>query len=83
MAVAQKGAAVVAGVAIIIISAILPTFGLPMEGLFMIMGVDRIMDMGRSAVNLIGNIIATLVVARWENALPDSTIQSAYALDWD
>jgi Na+/H+-dicarboxylate symporter len=41
------------------------------------------MDMGRSAVNLIGNIIATLVVARWENALPDSTIQSAYALDWD
>jgi len=83
MAVAQKGAAGVAGVAIIIISAILPTFGLPMEGLFMIMGVDRIMDMGRSAVNLTGNIIATLVVARWENALPDSTIQSAYALDWD
>jgi proton glutamate symport protein len=83
MAVAQKGAAGVAGVAIIIISAILPTFGLPMEGLFMIMGVDRIMDMGRSAVNLTGNIIATLVVARWENALPDSTIQRAYALDWD
>jgi len=83
MAVAQKGAAGVAGVAIIIISAMLPTFGLPMEGLFMIMGVDRIMDMGRTVVNLTGNIIATLVVARWENELPDSTIQAAYALEWD
>jgi proton glutamate symport protein len=83
MAVAQKGAAGVAGIAIIIISAILPTFGLPMEGLFMIMGVDRIMDMGRSAVNLVGNIIATLIVARWENELPHSTIQAAYSLDWD
>jgi len=83
MAVAQKGAAGVAGIAIIIISAILPTFGLPMEGLFMIMGVDRLMDMGRSAVNLIGNIIATLIVARWEKELPASTVQAAYALDWD
>ena len=83
MAVAQKGAAGVAGIAIIIISAMLPTFGLPMEGLFMIMGVDRIMDMGRTVVNLTGNIIATLVVARWENELPDSTIQAAYALEWD
>ncbi|MGA2991451.1 MAG: cation:dicarboxylase symporter family transporter [Candidatus Korobacteraceae bacterium] len=83
MAVAQKGAAGVAGIAIVIISAVLPTFGLPMEGLFMILGVDRIMDMGRSAVNLIGNIIATLIVARWENELPHSTVQAAYELEWD
>jgi Na+/H+-dicarboxylate symporter len=54
-----------------------------MEGLFMILGVDRIMDMGRSAVNLIGNIIATLIVARWENELPHSAVQAAYELEWD
>lgn len=83
LAVAQKGTAGVAGAAMIILSALLPTFGLPMEGLFMIMGVDRIMDMGRSAVNLCGNVIATLVVARWEGELPDSTIKAAYALQYD
>ena len=83
LAVAQKGTAGVAGAAMIILSALLPTFGLPMEGLFMIMGVDRIMDMGRSAVNLCGNVIATLVVARWEGELPDATIQAAYAMDFE
>jgi proton glutamate symport protein len=83
MALAQKGTAGVPSAAMIVLSALLPTFGLPIEGLIMIMGVDRIMDMGRTVVNLTGNIIATLIVARWEHELPDATIRAGFALKWD
>jgi len=83
LAVAQKGTAGVPGAAMIVLAAIIPMFNLPIEGLFMIIGVDRIMDMGRTAVNLAGNVIATLVVARWENELPDELIQAAYAKNYD
>ncbi|MDR3565795.1 MAG: cation:dicarboxylase symporter family transporter [Negativicutes bacterium] len=83
LAVAQKGTAGVPGAAMIVLAAIIPMFNLPIEGLFMIIGVDRIMDMGRTAVNLAGNVIATLVVARWENELPDDLILAAYTKNYD
>ncbi|MCU0806343.1 MAG: cation:dicarboxylase symporter family transporter, partial [Burkholderiales bacterium] len=47
----------------------LPTFGLPEAGLLLIMGIDQFLDMGRTATNVIGNAIATAVVAKWEGEL--------------
>ncbi|HET6777998.1 MAG TPA: cation:dicarboxylase symporter family transporter, partial [Gemmatimonadales bacterium] len=41
-------------------------FGLPLEGVAIILGVDELMDMGRTTVNVIGNCLATVVMARWE-----------------
>lgn len=83
MMVMSKGVAGVAGAAIVVLAAGITTFGLPMEGLFLLMAVDRFGDMGRTATNLMGNIIATLVVARWENELPDEVIQLGYTKDYD
>ncbi|MDR3563013.1 MAG: cation:dicarboxylase symporter family transporter [Negativicutes bacterium] len=83
MMIIQKGSAGVPGMAFIGLSAGVVAFNLPMDGLFMIMGVDRIMEMGRTSTNLIGNTIATLVVARWEGELSNETIQGGYAKNYD
>jgi len=61
-----KGVAAVPRASIMVLSATLVTFGLPLEGIALIIGVDAFMDMGRTAVNLLGNCVATTVVARWE-----------------
>ncbi|MBP2627152.1 MAG: gltT 1 [Firmicutes bacterium] len=83
MMIMSKGSAGVPGMAFVQLSAGVAMFNLPMEGLFMIMGVDRIMDMGRTSVNLVGNAIATLIVARWEGELSEETIQLGYAKNYD
>lgn len=62
-----KGVAAVPRASLVVLSATLTAFGLPLEGVTLILGVDEFMDMARTAVNLIGNCIATLVVSRWEN----------------
>jgi proton glutamate symport protein len=49
-----------------VLSGTLTTFGLPLEGVALILGVDAFMDMGRSATNLFGNCLATAVIARSE-----------------
>ncbi len=49
-----------------ILAGTLSTFGLPVEGVALILGVDTVMDMARTSVNLLGNCLATAVVARWE-----------------
>ena len=46
----------------------LTSFGIPIVGVAVLLGIDQILDMGRTAVNLIGNCVATVVIARWENA---------------
>ena len=46
-----------------------PRFGLPLEGVAVILGVDELMDMARTTVNLVGNCLATAVMARWEGEL--------------
>lgn len=67
---ATKGMAAVPGAVLITIAGTVAAFGLPIEGVALILGVDRILDMGRTATNVIGNTVATVVVAKWENALP-------------
>lgn len=61
-----KGVAVVPRAALVVLAGTLATFGLPLEGIAVILGVDALMDMGRTATNLIGNCVATAAVARWE-----------------
>jgi proton glutamate symport protein len=55
---------------LVILAGTLASFGLPIEGVAVILGVDELMDMGRTALNVIGNCLATAVVARWEGELP-------------
>ena len=64
--VTSKGIAGVPGVSFVVLLATLGTVGIPIEGLAFIAGIDRILDMGRTVVNVIGNTLATLVIAKWE-----------------
>lgn len=61
-----KGVAAVPRASMVVLSATLTAFGLPLEGVVLIMGVDEFMDMARTSVNLFGNCVATTVVSHWE-----------------
>jgi Na+/H+-dicarboxylate symporter len=65
----SKGVAGVPRASLVVIASTLAQFGIPEAGLLMIMGVDTFLDMGRSATNVIGNTLATSVVAKWEGEL--------------
>jgi Na+/H+-dicarboxylate symporter len=67
--VSSKGMAGVPRGSLVVVAAILPMFNLPEAGLLLIMGIDHFLDMGRTATNVIGNSIATAVVAKWEGGL--------------
>ena len=62
----SKGVAGVPRASLVILSATVATFGIPAEGIAMILGIDAILDMARTSVNVLGNCLATAVVARWE-----------------
>jgi len=62
----SKGVAAVPRASLVILFATLGTFGLPLEGVAVILGVDAFMDMARTSVNLLGNCLASAVMARWE-----------------
>jgi Na+/H+-dicarboxylate symporter len=65
----SKGMAGVARASLVVVAATLPMFNLPEAGLLLIMGIDQFLDMGRTATNVIGNSIATAVVAKLEGGL--------------
>lgn len=62
----SKGVAAVPRASLVILSGALATFGLPLEGVAVILGVDALMDMARTSINLLGNCLASVVMARWE-----------------
>ncbi len=62
----SKGVAGVPRAALVILAGTLASFHLPIEGVAVILGVDELMDMGRTAVNVLGNCLASVVMARWE-----------------
>ncbi len=62
----SKGVAAVPRASLVILSGTLASFGLPLEGVAIILGVDALMDMARTSVNLVGNCLASVVMARWE-----------------
>lgn len=66
MMLTSKGAAGVPRAAIVLLAATAATFQLPAEGITLILGVDALMDMGRTCVNVLGNCTARAVVSRWE-----------------
>ncbi len=67
--VTSKGMAGVPRASLVVIAATLVQFNLPEAGLLLILGVDHFLDMGRSATNVVGNSIATAVVAKWEKEI--------------
>ncbi len=64
----SKGIAGVPRVSLIVLAGTLASFNIPLLGVAILLGIDQILDMGRTTVNLIGNCVATVVIARWENA---------------
>ncbi len=69
--VTSKGIAGVPRAALVILSGTLMAFGLPLEGAAVLLGVDALLDMGRTSINLVGNCLATAVMARWEGELAE------------
>jgi len=67
----SKGIAGVPRASLVVIAATLNQFNIPEAGLLLLLGIDHFLDMGRSATNVIGNGIATAVVAKWEGELSD------------
>ncbi len=65
----SKGVAAVPRASLVILSGTLASFNLPLEGVAVILGVDELMDMARTTVNLVGNCLASAVMARWEGEL--------------
>jgi proton glutamate symport protein len=68
----SKGVAAVPRASLVILSGAVVTFGLPAQAVALILGVDAFMDMARTTVNVVGNCLATVVVARWEGAFNDA-----------
>jgi proton glutamate symport protein len=64
----SKGVAGVPRASLVILLGTLASFALPVEGVILILGVDELMDMARTAINVVGNCLATVVIAKWENA---------------
>ena len=62
----SKGVAGVPRQALVLLAGALSTFHLPMEGVAVLLGIDAVMDMARTSVNVAGNCLASAVVARWE-----------------
>jgi proton glutamate symport protein len=62
----SKGVAGVPRAALVILAGTLASFSLPMEGVAVLLGIDAVMDMARTSVNVLGNCLATAVIARWE-----------------
>lgn len=74
----SKGIAGVPGVSFVVLLATLGSVGIPLEGLAFIAGIDRILDMGRTAVNVVGNSLAAVVISTWEKQY-DREKGNAYA----
>jgi proton glutamate symport protein len=72
----SKGVAGVPRAALVILAGTVATFNLPMEGVALLLGIDQILDMGRTATNVTGNCVATAVVARWEGVLDDEKMMA-------
>jgi proton glutamate symport protein len=73
----SKGVAAVPRASLVILSGALTQFNLPLAGIAVILGVDALMDMARTSVNLVGNCLATAVMARWEGELGAKPLEAA------
>lgn len=76
----SKGVAGVSRAALVILLATATSLGLPTEPVFLLLGVDQLLDMGRTAVNVLGNCLATVVMAKWEGEF-NAEVPSVVAAD--
>ena len=74
----SKGVAAVPRASLVVLIAALQSFGLPLAGAAMILGVDALLDMARTSVNVLGNCLASVVVARWEGEFDDAKAQANF-----
>jgi proton glutamate symport protein len=74
----SKGIAGVPGASFVVLLATLSTVGIPAEGLAFIAGIDRFLDMARTAVNVIGNALAAVVISKWENQYDEQKEEEAF-----
>ena len=65
----SKGTAAVPRSSLVVLTAALAQYGLPVEGVALILAVDAFMDMGRTSINVVGNCLAAVVMARWEGSI--------------
>lgn len=72
----SKGIAGVPGVSFVVLLATLGTVGIPLEGLAFIAGIDRLLDMARTAVNVVGNALSTVVISKWEGRFGENLVDS-------
>lgn len=70
----SKGTAGVSRASIVILLGTVGSFGLPTEPVFILLGIDQLMDMARTTVNVIGNCLATVIVAKWEGEFNESAV---------
>ncbi|WP_439558859.1 dicarboxylate/amino acid:cation symporter, partial [Dyadobacter sp.] len=73
----SKGVAGIPRATLVILLGAIANFGMPEWPVLLIMGIDELMDMGRTSVNVIGNCLATAVVARWEGELDDEKMHNS------
>ena len=73
----SKGIAGVVGANFVVLTSIAAMFGLPMEGIALLFAIDWITDIGRTVTNVIGNNLATLVIAKSENLIDEEQMKSA------
>ena len=71
----SKGVAGVPRAAVVILAATVASFGLPAEGVALVLGVDTLMDMGRTMMNVVGNCLASVVIAKWEGEFVEASDQ--------
>ncbi|OIR01988.1 aerobic C4-dicarboxylate transport protein [mine drainage metagenome] len=75
--VSSKGIAGVPRASLVVVAAVLPMFHLPEAGILVILGIDHFLDMGRTATNVLGNAIATAVIAKWEGGFVTPPVAEA------
>ncbi len=76
----SKGVAGVPRAALVILSGTVASFGLPLEGVAVLLGIDAVMDTARTSLNLVGNCLATAVMARWEGEFARIDAAAAFQL---
>ncbi len=73
----SKGAAGIAGAAFVVLAATLSAHGsIPVQSVALVLGIHRLMSQGLTPTNLVGNAVATLVIAKWENALDETRLRA-------
>jgi proton glutamate symport protein len=77
----SKGVAAVPRASLVILAGTLGSFNLPLAGIAVILGVDELMDMARTTVNLVGNCLATAIMGRWEGEFDPEAADRAAALE--